>query len=193
MENMDFLYELDKSLLLLINRQWTAPWADAFFPFITDLHKSPVFFWIMIPLMLGLFFWKYRKLGVMLFFGLLLALGTTDLVGNQVFKKNVARARPGDYLKEMVIVRSPYGGYSFTSNHAANMFCLAKYVAEFFPQARVVSYSAAALISYSRVYNGVHYPSDVVGGGIMGWIMGWIYSILGKELYNRLRKRRVIT
>lgn len=193
MGNMDFLYELDKSLLLLINRQWTAPWADAFFPAITDMHKSPWFFWIIVPLILGLFFWKYRKLGVMLFIGLLLALGTSDLVGNHVFKKNVARARPGDALTEMVIVRSPYGGYSFTSNHAANMFCLAKYVTEFFPQGRLVAYSAASLIAYSRVYNGVHYPSDVVGGGFMGWIMGWIYSILGKELFNRLRKRRATT
>jgi undecaprenyl-diphosphatase len=193
LENMDFLYELDKSLLLLINRQWTAPWADVFFPAITDLHKNPLFFGAVIVLLLGLFLWKYRQLGIVLFLGLLLALGTTDLVGNQVFKKNVARARPGDYLKEMVIVRSPYGGYSFTSNHAANMFCLAKYVSEFFPQGRIVTYAAAALISYSRVYNGVHYPSDVLGGGIMGWIMGWIYSTLGKELYNRLRKRKVTT
>lgn len=191
MENMDFLYELDKSLLLQINRQWTTPWMDTFFPAITDLHKSPWFFWIMIPLFLGLFLWKYKKLGVVLFVGLLLALGSSDLVGNHVFKKNVARARPGDSLGEMVIVRSPYGGYSFTSNHAANMFCLAKYASEFFPQGRIVVYSAAVLISYSRVYNGVHYPSDVVGGGVLGWIMGWIYSILGKEVFNRLRKRRV--
>lgn len=193
MGNMDFLYELDKSLLLLINRQWTAPWADAFFPAITDLHKSPIFVVFIILTLLSFFLWKYRKYGLMFFVGLLLALGTSDLVGNHVFKKNVARARPGDYLKEMVIVRSPYGGYSFTSNHAANMFCLAKYVAEFFPQSRVVMYGAATLISYSRVYNGVHYPSDVVGGGILGWIMGWIYSILGKDLYNRWRKRKVTT
>lgn len=187
---MDFLYELDKSLLFLINRQWTNSWLDAFFPAITDMHKSPWFFWVVIPLILGAFVWKYRKYGLMLFFGLLLALGSSDLVGNHVFKKNVARARPGDALHELVIVRAPYGGYSFTSNHAANMFCLAKYVAEFFPQSRVVMYSAAALISYSRIYNGVHYPSDVLGGGILGWIMGWIYSILGKELFNRLRRKR---
>lgn len=186
---MDFLYELDKSLLFKINREWTAPWADAFFPAITDLHKNPWVFSGIALVTLTLLFWKYKRLGIALFFILVLALGSTDLIGNRVFKKNVARARPGDALTTMVIVRSPYGGYSFTSNHAANMFCLAKYLTEFIPQARLISYSAAVLISYSRVYNGVHYPSDVLGGGILGWLIGWIYSILGKKIFNRLRKR----
>ncbi len=187
---MDFLYELDKSLLLKINREWTAPWADAFFPAITDLHKSPWFFVCLVPLILGLFIWKYKKSGVALFVVLLLALGSSDLIGNQLFKKTVARARPGDTtLSTVLIIRSPYGGYSFTSNHAANMFCLAKYMSEFIPQATLIVYSAAILVSYSRVYNGVHYPSDVFGGGLLGWLVGWMYSILGKEVYNRLRKR----
>ncbi|HEY8271470.1 MAG TPA: phosphatase PAP2 family protein [Pseudobdellovibrionaceae bacterium] len=188
---MSFLYELDKSLLLKINQEWTSSGADIFFPAITDLHKNPWFFGAIATTLLILFVWKYRKVGLVFFVVLLLALGSTDLIGNHIFKKNVARARPGDEPSAMVIVRSPYGGYSFTSNHAANMFCLAKYTSEFIPQVRLITYSAALLISYSRIYNGVHYPSDVLGGGIMGWIVGWIYSILGKNIYNRLRKRVV--
>jgi undecaprenyl-diphosphatase len=186
---MDFLYELDKSLLLKINREWTTPWADAFFPAITDLHKNPWIFGFMVLIVLATFVRKYRAPGFALFFVLLLALGSTDLIGNHAFKKNFARARPGDTIPAIAIVRSPYGGYSFTSNHAANMFCLAKYVTEFIPQARLITYSAAALVSYSRVYNGVHYPTDVLGGGVLGWLIGWIYSILVKMIYNRLRKR----
>jgi len=185
---MTFLYELDKELLIKINRIWTLPWLDQFFPAITDLHKNPWFFWIAIPLLLGALWWKYRKPAFMIFLLFLLALGTTDLVGNHAFKKTVARARPGDTLKEMVIVRSPYGGYSFTSNHAANMFCFAKYVSEFLPQARLIVYPLAVLVAYSRVYNGVHYPSDVVGGAVLGWMIGLLYSLLAKELYERLRR-----
>jgi undecaprenyl-diphosphatase len=186
---MDFLYELDKSLLFKINREWTAPWADAFFPAITDLHKNPWILGGIALIMLTFYVWKYKKIGFALFFILLLALGSTDLTGNQVFKKNVVRARPGDALTSLVIVRAPYGGYSFTSNHAANMFCLAKYTTEFFPQARMITYFSAILVSYSRVYNGVHYPSDVLGGGFLGWLVGWMYSIIAKDIFNRLKKR----
>lgn len=188
---MNFLYELDKSLLLKINREWTSSWADAFFPAITDLHKNPWIFTFMAAGMLALFVWKFKKIGVAIFLILLLALGSTDVVGNHLFKKNFGRSRPGDEPAPMVIVRSPYGGYSFTSNHAANMFCLAKFTSEFVPQARVITYSLALLVSYSRVYNGVHYPSDVLGGGILGWIVGWIYSILAHKIYCKLRKRVV--
>lgn len=187
---MEFLYELDKRLLFQVNRNWSHPWLDAFFPAITDLHKGPLFFWIVVPLILGVLLWKYRKLGLMIFLLLLLALGTADLVGNHAFKKTVARARPGDSLKEMVIVRSPYGGYSFVSNHATNMFCLAKYTSEFVPQARIILYPIAILVAYSRVYNGVHYPSDVLGGGFLGWLIGLLYSLMGKELFDRIRRRK---
>ncbi|MGZ3742441.1 MAG: phosphatase PAP2 family protein [Pseudobdellovibrionaceae bacterium] len=186
---MSFLYELDKSLLLKINREWTTTWADFFFPAITDLHKNPWIFSGIALALLILFVWKYRKFGFIFFVILLLALGSTDLIGNHAFKKSVARTRPGDEPNAMVIIRSPYGGYSFTSNHAANMFCLAKYTTEFIPQMRWIVYPVAILVSYSRVYNGVHYPSDVLGGGILGWIIGWIYSILGMKIYKRLRKR----
>lgn len=189
---MDSFYELDKSLLLQINRHWTHPWLDAFFPAITDLHKNPWALALIVAIVLGIFIKRYARYGVGLFFVLLLALGTTDLVGNRAFKKNVARARPGDAIAELLIIRSPYGGYSFTSNHAANMFCLAKYVSEFIPPARLVTYTFATLVAYSRVYNGVHYPTDVLGGGILGWLIGWLYSILGRELFNRFRKRVIL-
>lgn len=189
---MDFLYELDKGLLLQINRHWANSWFDVFFPAITDLHKNPWALLIIVGFFLTLFVKRFGRYGIGLFLILLLALGTTDLIGNRAFKKTVARSRPGDALSSVVIVRSPYGGYSFTSNHAANMFCLAKYVSELVPGARVLTYSFAALVSYSRVYNGVHYPSDVAGGGLLGWLIGWLYSLAGKEFFNRIRKQRVI-
>lgn len=188
---MNYLYELDIHLLITINRHWTHPWLDVFFPFITDLHKGPWFFWIVVPLIFGSLLWRYGRSSLMIFVILLMALGTADLVGNHAFKKPVARARPGDGVhKEMVIVRSPYGGYSFTSNHAANMFCLAKYVSDFLPQSRVIFYPVATLVAYSRVYNGVHYPSDVLGGGVLGWLIGWMYSYFAKILFEKLRNRR---
>ncbi|RYZ85535.1 MAG: phosphatase PAP2 family protein [Proteobacteria bacterium] len=190
---MDFLFSLDKSLLHYINVVWTHPWLDTVFPVITDLHKLLWFRLMVIPLMLGLFVWKYQKRGFFVFFCLILGTSSADFVGNRVFKKNVERLRPHDALGDAVIVRSPYGGYSFVSNHAANMFSFAKFSADMVPQLRLPFYTAAALVGYSRMYNGVHYPSDVLGGGVLGYLFGWLFSTLCKRGLERFRRRKEIS
>lgn len=186
---MDFLWNLDKSLLSLINQTWALPWLDVFFPRITDLHKE-LWFQIFFPLFVAcLLFWKYRKFFLLPFCLLALAVATTDLSGNYLFKHTLQRTRPADVPGAQVIVRSPYGGYSFPSNHAANLFCIAKFMSEMTPQTRLLFYAAAVLGAYSRVYNGVHYPSDVLGGGILGWLFGWLFSGICKTLLRRWAAR----
>lgn len=189
---MDFLLNLDKSLLHLINSVWTQPWLDVFFPWVTDLHKHLWFQVFFLLTMATLFFWKFRRWAFLPFVTLALAAGCSDLTGNLLFKQTLQRTRPADVPGAQVIVRAPYGGYSFTSNHAANMFCIAKFMAEVIPQTRLVFYSVAVLVSYSRVYNGVHYPSDVLGGGLLGWLIGWMWSVCFKFLWER-RKARELT
>ena len=142
---------------------------------ITDLHKSPYFAIVIIPFFLGLFLWKYKKRGVWLFLGLIFCLGLSDWTGNQI-KKNVRRLRPGDTIGIEVTTRSPYGGYSFVSNHAANMFALATYSSFFVPPLTLPVFSLAFLVAYSRVYNGVHYPSDIFFGALLGILLGCLCS-----------------
>jgi undecaprenyl-diphosphatase len=186
---MDFLLNLDKSLLYYVNGVWTHPWLDVFFPAITDLHKQLWFQIMIIPLLLVLYVWKFRRHGFYVFFCLILALGTSDVVGNKVFKKNIERVRPADVVGQTVIVRAPYGGFSFVSNHATNMFCMAKFTADLIPQVRIPFFLAASLIAYSRVYNGVHYPTDVFGGGLLGYLIGWLFSWICAHGLKKLRKR----
>jgi undecaprenyl-diphosphatase len=187
---MDFILNLDKSLLYYVNGVWTHPWLDVFFPAVTDLHKHLWFQILIIPLMLGLFLWKYRRRGFFVFFCLILSMATSDFVGNHAFKNSIERLRPGDVVGNSVVVRAPYGGFSFTSNHAANMFSLAKFTADMIPPLRIPFYAAAAIVGYSRVYNGVHYPTDVLGGGLLGYLVGWLFSWIcrrGLEKYKRKR------
>ena len=187
---MNFFIGLDESLLHYINVVWTHPWLDVLFPAITDLHKQLWFQIIIIPLMLGIFISRYQWRSFFVLLCLALSLSSADIVGNRVFKKNVERLRPADALGERVIVRSPYGGFGFVSNHAANMFALAKFTGEMVPQVRLTFYTVAFLVGYSRVYNGVHYPTDVMGGGLLGYFFGWVFSKFCKNVLAYFRRQR---
>ncbi|MCK6596831.1 MAG: phosphatase PAP2 family protein, partial [Bdellovibrionaceae bacterium] len=58
----------------------------------------------------------------------------------------------------------------------------------FFPKARVVLYSLAAVISFTRVYNGVHYPSDIIVGAMLGAIIAFIYFQILKRFIQKSEK-----
>lgn len=165
---IDYLLQLDLSLFHLINITFTNKYFDYFFPLITDLHKTIYFKAAVYPLIFLFFLWKYQKKGILIFLFCSLSVAGSDLIGNYAFKKSFQRPRPGDNTSIEKVVRSPYGGFSFVSNHAANMFAFALFMSSFVPKGRRWFYLIASLIAFSRVYNGVHYPSDVICGAILG-------------------------
>lgn len=188
---LEWILQLDQKLLLFINRDLSNSFFDRIMPAITDLHKAS-WFKVIVPLLLFLLFcYKFRlKKGSLIFVGLLVSLGLSDFLGNQLFKQTVQRARPGDTPSISVQVRSPYGGYSFVSNHATNMFNLATYTASFIPGSQVILYPTAALIAYSRVYNGVHFPLDVICGGLFGSMVGMTVTRLVRSLLKRIKEEK---
>jgi undecaprenyl-diphosphatase len=96
--------------------------------------------------------------------------------------------RPRPYLQDPTqhpIVR-PLLDYSLPSGHAATSFAAATVLARFRPDLAVPLYVLAAAIAWSRVYVGVHYPSDVLVGALLGLVIGWALS----ELAPRLRVPR---
>ncbi len=79
-------------------------------------------------------------------------------------------------------------GYGFPSNHAANMAALAFSLGMFFPRRLPWLAGAAALVAYSRVYVGVHYPLDVASGFMLGIIIGVASGMAFKTLFHKFRK-----
>lgn len=187
---MDWIAGLDSSALTFVNSTMSHPWLDAFFPFITDLHKTWIFNVVVYPGLLALLWRKHGRLGALVFATVLVCLATTDGFTSQVIKKNIERARPFETPGVLVTQRSPASGFGFPSNHAANMFALAAVLTPFLPAASPWLFAVAALIGYSRVYNGVHFPGDVFAGALLGSIFGLAYSWILLRWKPRLRERK---
>lgn len=185
----EFLINLDYKLFSLINSEWTASFTDSFFVWITDLHKTPYFKFIAIPLVLGIFIKKFKRVGITYFIFLLLTISVSDFIGAKV-KRAFERARPVNNEQLQVIQRSHAGHFSFYSNHASNMFAFAQYVSAFVPPLRLTVFTLATLVAYSRVYNGVHYPTDVFAGALVGLFWGWVMSSAIKKLVLYLEARK---
>ncbi|WP_415063550.1 phosphatase PAP2 family protein [Bdellovibrio sp.] len=189
---LDFILGLDKSLFLMVNSQWTAAWADAFFPFITDLHKTFFFKVFIVPLILGLFIWRRGlKRGLIIFFFCLVAVSASDGFGNWALKKTIQRPRPAETSGLQVQVRAPFGGYSFVSNHATNMFSFASFTSAIFPPIAIPVYTLATVVAYSRVYNGVHFPTDVLCGALLGCLFGILFAKLCQRLLAKMESEKV--
>lgn len=183
---LGFILDLDYQVFNLINQTLTNSALDQFFPFITDLHLNPYFKWPALLIIVFLFLRKFERFGITLFLILLLAVGFNDFMGSKV-KNHYLRLRPFENSAITATQKSPAGSKSFYSNHTSNMFTFATYTTVFFPLAAVPLYTLAVCVGYSRIYNGVHYPSDVVVGALMGLIWGLMFASFARRLATKLK------
>ena len=108
---------------------------------------------------------------------LVLTVVITDNISSQLVKKNIQRSRPCNTEHVEAVSRIHCGhGYSFPSSHASNHFGIAAFLflLFFWVPYRGLILVWAAIISFAQIYVGVHYPSDVIAGAILGIILGYI-------------------
>lgn len=168
---IDFLKQFDQQLLLLINRGF----ANSFFDFLLPLMRSK-YFWSPLYIFLIAYIFKTNtsKKGLLTIGFILLTFALTDFISASVIKESVQRLRPCNDPEIMGYVRSLVGcgsGYSFVSSHATNHFGIAFFLGLYFVEYRWVGIAFkvwAAVISFSQVYVGVHYPLDVFFGMLLG-------------------------
>lgn len=178
------LVSWDKQLFLTLNNLG-GPFWDPFWMFITDK-------WSSIPLYLALLIISFYFLGWRKALVLLVAVGlmitATDQLAN-VFKYGFERLRPC-YDPELAglfrLVKDSCGGkFGYFSAHAANSFALAFFFTFGFKQylrllpAFLILW--AALVAYSRVYIGVHFPLDILTGMLIGLLNGFVFQ----QVYRR--------
>jgi undecaprenyl-diphosphatase len=115
--------------------------------------------------------------------GVPIAAGLTGWI-----KEAVARPRPSEIFADLGIVASAKG-YAFPSGHAALSFALAVALCIRWPKASILWFSAAGLVALSRVALGLHWPSDVVAGALLGGVVGIGLALFEKWWIRRWRKR----
>ncbi|MFM6954759.1 MAG: phosphatase PAP2 family protein [Sphingobacteriaceae bacterium] len=105
----------------------------------------------------------------------------------QTFKNTIRRARPFDAYPAIIFKKSDGGGYSMPSGHTSSAFSTATSLSLNFPKWYVVApaYTYAAAVGYSRMYLGVHYPSDVLAGALLGSGTAYLTWKWNKKLQKR--------
>ncbi len=181
---LKLLKELDTSLFYFINVGLANPFFDFLMPLVTELkHWAPIY-------LLGFIFliYKYRIRGLVIIILLLLTAGVSDQIGG-LLKEHFQRLRPCWELQDINLLVPCGQGKSFPSNHATNNFGAAIILTYFFRNKWYYFYTCAFLVAISRIFIGVHYPLDILGGMALGSVVGLSFILLYNQLL-RIEKVR---
>lgn len=178
---LEYFLTPDLNIFLFLNGLHSS-WADVFFYWVSNR-----FIWLPFYALLAFFLIrKWRKKSIPIFIALVLCIFLTDQSCNLI-KHSVQRPRPSHepgLCEQVHLVAKPDGTlyrggpYSFPSSHAANSMAMALFVIFYLSEKRkwviVGMLLWVLLLSYSRIYLGVHYPSDLMAG----WIIGACWATL---------------
>lgn len=193
---IDYADDMDKLFTSTLNYDGGGA-SDSFWFFISSNTA-----WVPLGITLVLSLTFYKKdlpipslvITLLLVFGLALTVTIADQISASVLKPMFTRLRPShseDISGLLHHVNNYKGGrYGFVSSHAANAFAVFAFLAPTFRHrvTAFILFAWACLVSYSRIYLGVHYVGDIVAGGFLGLTVGRGVSLLFFYLYLKISK-----
>lgn len=152
-----------------------ADWLNPIMIFVTKIGENGEV-WILLSIILAIIP-KTRKCGLTM----MASMALTFLLGNVILKNVIARPRPcavDDSVKLLI----PFPGeYSFPSGHSSNGFAAATVIFAYYHKPGIAALLLATVIAFSRMYLFVHYPTDILGGILLGildaCLMVWLIKI----------------
>ncbi|HTY35675.1 MAG TPA: phosphatase PAP2 family protein [Bacteroidota bacterium] len=169
----EVLLNADRSLFYFCNQDLRNWLFDAILPFLTDLNRKPLAL-VVVGLLWLLLLTKGGRHGRIAALLLIPTIVLSDQLSSSVLKYIIERARPCHELSNVHLLVGCGSGYSFPSSHAVNNFAGALVLSYFLPRWTWAFFTFASVIAFSRIYVGVHYPSDVLGGAVIGLFIAGI-------------------
>ena len=188
---LDLINTIDNNFLFWVHLNLPNVVFDISMPFITD-EKNWRFPIALLIFTLG---FKSGKKGKLCLVILIISLGLTDAISAHILKPFFERIRPSHLnLDGINLLVSKGGKWSMPSNHATNIFSLATVLSYFYISFKPSLYLLAIIIAFSRVYVGVHFPGDVIVGGLIGYFIALtVLTFWGKLKLRELKKGRTWT
>jgi undecaprenyl-diphosphatase len=182
---IEWLSAVDVAIFRFLNVALANSFGDLFWPYVTDYDKQwPIR--IMLLCVWFLLLLKGGKRGRTAALLLIPLLVISDQFSSHLIKQLVGRVRPCHvFTGEQIHLLVGCGGLSFPSSHAVNNFGVATMFSHYYPKARIGLYAFASLIAISRVFVGVHYPSDVVGGAMIGTGVALLVVLVWRRLAQK--------
>jgi len=174
---------LDTTLFRAINSGLTSPVLDVLMPFITD--KSHFIALGVVIIVIVLLRGRKSDLRALVFVAITVLV--SDFIAMEL-KLVFARVRPCHALEGVRLLAGCGGSYSFPSGHATNIFAAMVFLSLRYRKYSPLFLIIAAAVAYSRVYVGVHYPLDVLGGAALGSSFGFLFYELDKKGVHALKK-----
>lgn len=183
---LELLQSWDEALFRFFNSGIANPVFDVVMPAITEVkHFYPVYILLFILLL-----WKGGRAGRWCALLLVITVLLADPLSSRVIKEEVGRLRPCRTLDGVRLLIGCGGGKSFPSSHAVNNFAGLVVFGWFFRKWAWAWLTMAMLVSFSRIYVGVHYPFDVLGGAVIGMALGALVIFLFESLSGYISRKR---
>lgn len=189
---IDKIKILDTELFLFLNGKH-----NSFFDPIM-YWASDNLFWIPFYLFLAyILIRQYKKDSIIIFLSIALLITLSDQISSHLIKNTlVLRLRPSHEPALQALIHLSKAGaggkYGFVSSHTSNAFALVSFLyfllTPNFNWLKWVLFFWAVLVSYSRIYNGVHYPADVLVATVLGILLGYLIF----KLYSRYQLNKTI-